>query len=70
MQDSGSFLSNKKFYGEEHYPYGISRSGDFNNEQSTLLQNHGIAYQELHSGARAPINEEEQAFVIVCEGNR
>ena len=70
MQDLGSFLSNKKFYGEEHFPYGISRSGEFNNEQAALLEIHGIAYQELHTGLRVPTNDEERDFVSVCEGSK
>ena len=68
MQDFGSFVSTKKFYGEAHFPYGISRSGEFNNDQAALLEIHGVAYQELHTGLRVPTNDEEREFVSVCEG--
>ncbi len=57
MQGLASFVSNKKFYAKEHFPYGLSRSGEFNNDQAALLENHGMAYQELHSGQRAPAND-------------
>lgn len=70
MKISGSFVSSKKFYREEHFPYGISRSGEFNKDQVVLLEIHGIAYQELHSGLRAPTNDEERDFVRVCEGSK
>ncbi len=68
MKTSDSFVTSKKFYGEGHFPYGISRSGEFNIGQAMLLENHGIAYQELHLGERTPVNEEERDFVSVCEG--
>ena len=66
MQYSNSFKTNKKFYASSIYPYGISRSGDFTRQQSELLENHGEAYQELHNGERAPVNDEERDFVAVC----
>ncbi len=70
MQNLDSFVANKRFYGEEHFPYGISRSGEFNNDQAELLEVHGIAYQELHSGLRVPVNDEEREFVSVCKGHK
>lgn len=70
MRSHGSFFSPKKFYGEEHFPYGISRSGEFNRNQAALLEDHGTAYQELHSGHREPCNDEERAFVLVCKGEK
>ncbi len=70
MQSQDSFSSSKKFYGGEHFPYGMSRSGEFNRNQATLLEKHGRAYQELHSGQRESINDEERAFVLVCRGEK
>lgn len=70
MQNHGSFFSPKKFYGEEHFPYGISRSGEFNRQQAALLEDHGVAYQELHFGQREPCNDEERAFVLVCKSEK
>ncbi len=70
MQDLASFVSNKKFYAEEHFPYGLARSGEFTSNQAALLENNGVAYQELHSGNRVPANDEERNFVLVCQGQR
>lgn len=70
MQNHASFISPKKFYGEEHFPYGISRSGEFNRNQAALLEEYGTAYQELHSGQREPCNDEERDFVLTCKGEK
>ena len=70
MGISGSFSSSKKFYAEEHFRYGISRSGQFHKEQVALLENHGEAYQALHLGLRDPVNGEERRFVAVCKGEK
>jgi len=70
MLNVDSFRSLKKFFGQEHFPYGLSRSGKFTKKQVALLEAHGIAYQELHSRQREPLNEEENDFVMVCEGKR
>ncbi len=70
MSVLSSFSSNKKFHEEKHFPYGIARSGEFNKSQATLLETYGVAYQELHSGVRKPVNKEEIDFVSVCLGNK
>lgn len=68
MPESRSFHSDKKFYGEPYFPYGIARSGEFTLRQVTLLETHGKAYEALHKGLQAPINKEEERFVEVCQG--
>jgi uncharacterized protein YifE (UPF0438 family) len=68
MNDDNAFISNRRFYAEEHFPYGIAGSGEFSYQQARLLENHGWAYQDLHTGARAPSNDEERRFVEVCQG--
>lgn len=70
MNESPPFFSSSKFYAEEHFPYGISRSGEFTIAQSDLLLNHGKAYQALHGGTRLPTNDEESMFVKVCRGEK
>ncbi len=58
------------FYGDEHFPYGIERSGEFTREQAKLLVQHGCAYQALAEGSRAPVTREEELFIAVCRGER
>jgi len=70
MNELSSFVSDKKFYADKHFPYGISRSGEFNRQQAGLLEDHGQAYQALHSGDRSPVNDEEREFVAVCKGDK
>jgi uncharacterized protein YifE (UPF0438 family) len=70
MENIPSFYSERKFYGDSHYPYGIDRSGEFTREQVDLLLQHGWAYQALAEGSRAPGTEEEEAFVAVCRGEQ
>ena len=70
MNKSDAFFSEQKFTAREHFPHGISRSGDFSLNQTKLLEQHGYAYQELHNGSRQPINDEEFEFVEMCKGNK
>lgn len=71
MSDSEtSFLADKKFVCKESFPYGLSRSGEFNRKQVALLEQHGQAYDALHKGLRAPINDEERAFIECCNGQK
>ncbi|WP_263081471.1 DUF413 domain-containing protein [Endozoicomonas sp. Mp262] len=65
-----SFYSESRFYPNEHFPYGIARSGEFIHTHAELLECHGKAYQALHAGLRAPSNEEEMCFLAVCRGER
>jgi uncharacterized protein YifE (UPF0438 family) len=70
MANIPSFDSNRKFYGDGHFHYGIDRSGEFTREQANLLLQHGWAYQALAEGSRAPVTKEEEAFVAVCRGKQ
>ncbi|WP_086929428.1 DUF413 domain-containing protein [Agarilytica rhodophyticola] len=70
MQSLSSFFTNKKFYAKDHFPYGLSRCGEFNQDQAKLLEEYGSAYRELHLGERQPVNDEERNFVLVCNGER
>lgn len=68
MDIQSPFFSNSKFYAQQHFPYGIGRSGEFTKLQTSLLETHGKAYEALHSGQREPLNDEERQFVAVCRG--
>jgi hypothetical protein len=65
-----SFQADRRFWGEEHFPYGFSRSGEFTCEQARLLETHGQAYIALANGIRLPVTEEEEAFVAFCKGDK
>ena len=58
------------FWGEEFFPYGMSRSGEFTREQVALLQAHGHAYEALAKGTRRPVSAAEIEFVAFCRGER
>lgn len=70
MKTSTSFYSNRKFFGESHFPYGLERSGEFTRQQTELLLNHGFAFQALADGSREPATLEEETFVAVCQGKQ
>ena len=53
----------KPFYGDAIFSHGISRSGYFNKRESEELQVYGATFEALLSGALAPKNEEELAFI-------
>lgn len=68
MYEICSFSSDRKFYAQQHFPYGIDRSGEFTCEQGQLLINHGHAYEALADGSREPATQEEERFLAVCRG--
>tara|TARA_B100000446_G_C10479348_1_gene315361 strand:- start:302 stop:595 length:294 start_codon:yes stop_codon:yes gene_type:complete len=70
MTNIAPFYSERKFYGDGHFPYGIDRSGEFTREQANFLLNHGWAYQALAEGSRTPVTPEEEVFVAVCRGEK
>lgn len=70
MSKPTAFLSHSKFYAEEHFRYGLARSGEFSSKQALLLENHGKAYQALHDGFQEPADDEERNFLAVCRGER
>lgn len=64
-----SFKASRKFYDDRNYPRGMSRSGDYTLSEVQILENHGVALQELATAKREPLNDEEQRFVDVCQGS-
>ncbi len=58
----------RKFWGGEHFPYGLSRSGEFTREQVQLLEDHFFAYDGLARGEREPRTETEEEFLEFCQG--
>lgn len=68
MAKISSFNSDRNFYADEHFPYGLNRSGEFTSVQSGLLIQHGCAYEAIANGSRAPSNDEEERFLAVCQG--
>ncbi|WP_067864922.1 DUF413 domain-containing protein [Neptuniibacter marinus] len=70
MQLDDAFKSDKRFRDPKNFPYGFARSGEFTREQAQLIENHGYAYIELASGARAPLCDQEQAFMAFCQGDK
>lgn len=68
MNRKVAFKASSKFYGNSSFPYGISRSGEFSRQQAQLLESHGVAYEALYQGKRAPVNREEERFLAVCRG--
>lgn len=68
MNKIDPFATHSRFYGDAYFPYGLSRSGEFNRRQSELLECHGKAYEGLYQGLREPVNSEEQRFLAVCRG--
>lgn len=68
MSEVISFHSNKRFFDDEHFPYGFDRSGEFTSSQAQLLTSHGRAYKALAIGAQNPVTQEEEAFVEFCRG--
>ena len=65
-----SFATNRKFYDDDHFPYGFDRSGEFTCRQATLLTERGYAYQELAAGRRKALTEQEKSFVRYCLGDK
>ena len=70
MTNTTAFSSNRKFYGDDHFPYGLDRSGRFTRQQVDLLLDHGWAYKALAEGDQTPVTPEERAFVAVCQGEK
>ena len=70
MANIPSFDSNRKFYGDDYFSYGIDRSGEFTLKQANLLIQHGWAYLALAQGTRVPATPEEETFVAVCRGEQ
>jgi uncharacterized protein YifE (UPF0438 family) len=65
-----SFLAEKRFFDDKNYPRGFGRSGDFTKVEAALLEAEGRAMKALYDGSRAPVTEEEEAFVAACKGEQ
>lgn len=63
------FIQRKRFYDDANFPHGFARSGDFNREQSELLERVGTRLVELSQGASAE-TEQEHRFQAVVSGER
>lgn len=63
-----SFVANRRFFDDQNFPKGFTRSGRFTLSEGNLLEKHGVAMQELESGKREPVNDEEKRFLLVCQG--
>lgn len=65
-----SFIANRKFYDDKNYPRGMSRSGDFTLAEVQLIEQYGVALQEISAGKREPQTEDEIHFKSVCDGEQ
>ncbi|GLX82456.1 DUF413 domain-containing protein [Thalassotalea eurytherma] len=65
-----SFQSTRRFYDDKNYPRGINRSGDYSISEVKILEQHGVALQEIANGKRVAVTAEEQQFKAVCDGER
>ncbi len=70
MAENLSFFSNKRFFDDQHFPYGFDRSGEFTSLQAKLLTDHGRAYEGLSTGFMLPTTKEEEDFVAFVQGQR
>lgn len=65
-----SFKTDKKFLARQHFPYGLTRSGEFTTNQVRLLEAHGYAYEALSQGTREPVTADEEQFLAFCHGDK
>lgn len=68
--DTQAFKSDKKFFDDVNFPYGIERSGDFTRQQAEVLLTCGRTLEALENGRLAPISQEQKDFVLVIEGKK
>lgn len=64
------FHSDKKFFDDVNFPYGIERSGDFTRQQSEILLNCGRTLQGLEAGTLDPVTVAQKEFVLMVEGQK
>jgi uncharacterized protein YifE (UPF0438 family) len=64
------FKSDKKFFDDLNFPYGIDRSGDFTRQQADILLNCGCTLQALEAGTLAPVTATQKEFVLMIEGQK
>ncbi|TRX54980.1 DUF413 domain-containing protein [Thalassomonas sp. M1454] len=63
-----SFKTTRRFYDDKNYPRGMGRSGDFTYSETEIVEQYGVAFQELSAGTREPVTAEEEQFVKVSKG--
>ena len=63
MSKIQSFQTDRRYYADNYFPYGIARSGEFTRQQAQLIEQHGYAYIALLDGSRSPDTNEEKQFV-------
>ncbi len=56
----------KRFYDDQRFKRGFSKSGEFTLLESELLSLYGDTMKALDSGEIMPDNAEEQHFLLVC----
>ncbi|WP_144393125.1 DUF413 domain-containing protein [Pleionea sediminis] len=67
MQTRESFLS-RRFFDDQHYPYGFSRSGDFTIAEVDCLEQNGNLFRALMAGLVQNTTEEDEQFIRVVRG--
>lgn len=63
-----NFSSNIKFFDDNNFPYGFSRSGDFTATEAQLLTDCGHIMMQLAQKQRLPENSDQEQFLQVIEG--
>lgn len=59
-----------KFYDYKRFPYGFSRSGDFNLIQSAILENNGTLIKALTEGQVSNPSEEDKELInMIARGD-
>ncbi|WP_448211911.1 DUF413 domain-containing protein [Colwellia sp. MEBiC06753] len=61
--DTSIRVGKTRFYANDVFPYGLSRSSYFNKRESDELIAYGSTLHGLASGIITPENEEEQQFI-------
>lgn len=61
------FVKEKKFYDDNNYPHGFSRSGDYTIRESEALENYGTRLGLLASEQVEPANKVEEHFVAAIQ---
>ncbi|MCR3755587.1 MAG: macrodomain Ori protein [Sodalis sp. Psp] len=67
---SDNFFTDNRYFDNKNYPHGFSRHGHFTIREAQLLERCGHTYNDLDSGKRKPVTDDERQFVAVCHGKR
>ena len=63
-----AFACDQRFYNDEKFPRGFSRSGQFTLLESEILQEHGRLLKALQEKTQAPENDTQSHFVAATNG--